>query len=90
MSRRQVLAGAGRGYVSDSGSSRPSPAQCAASSSATGNGSDLGLRAEWLPLFDRYQVDLVLSGHDHDYERWGAPTPDYSEFETFRLVRRRR
>jgi hypothetical protein len=43
--------------------------QCAASSSATGNGSDLGLRAEWLPLFDRYQVDLVLSGHDHDYER---------------------
>jgi hypothetical protein len=43
--------------------------QCAASSSATGNGSDLGIRAEWLPLFDRYQVDLVLSGHDHDYER---------------------
>ena len=43
--------------------------QCAASSSATGNGSDLGIRAEWLPLFDRYQVDLVVSGHDHDYER---------------------
>jgi hypothetical protein len=43
--------------------------QCAASSSATGNGSDLGIRAEWLPLFDRYQVDLVLNGHDHDYER---------------------
>jgi 3',5'-cyclic AMP phosphodiesterase CpdA len=43
--------------------------QCAASSSATGNGSDLGIRQEWLPLFDRYQVDLVLSGHDHDYER---------------------
>jgi len=43
--------------------------QCAASSSATGNGSDLGVRAEWLPLFDRYQVDLVLNGHDHDYER---------------------
>jgi hypothetical protein len=43
--------------------------QCAASSSATGNGSDLGIRAEWLPLFDRYEVDLVLSGHDHDYER---------------------
>ena len=43
--------------------------QCAASSSATGNGSDLGIREEWLPLFDRYQVDLVLSGHDHDYER---------------------
>ena len=43
--------------------------QCAASSSATGNGSDLGIRQEWLPLFDLYQVDLVLSGHDHDYER---------------------
>ena len=43
--------------------------QCAASSSVTGNGSDLGIRQEWLPLFDRYQVDLVLNGHDHDYER---------------------
>jgi len=43
--------------------------QCAASSSSTGNGSDLGIREEWLPLFDRYQVDLVLCGHDHDYER---------------------
>ncbi len=43
--------------------------QCAASSSSAGNGSDLGIRAEWLPLFDRYGVDLVLNGHDHDYER---------------------
>jgi hypothetical protein len=43
--------------------------QCAASSSAAGNGSDLGIRLQWLPLFDQYQVDLVLSGHDHDYER---------------------
>jgi hypothetical protein len=43
--------------------------QCACSSSATGNGSDLGIRQQWLPLFDRYQVDLVLSGHDHGYER---------------------
>ena len=43
--------------------------QIAASSSATGNGSDLGIRETWLPLFDQYQVDLVLSGHDHDYER---------------------
>ena len=39
------------------------------SSSATGNGSDLGIRQQWLPLFDQYQVDLVLNGHDHDYER---------------------
>jgi hypothetical protein len=43
--------------------------QCACSSSGTGNGSDLGIREEWLPLFDRYEVDLVLCGHDHDYER---------------------
>ena len=43
--------------------------QDAPSSSATGNGSDLGIREAWLPLFDRYQVDLVLCGHDHDYER---------------------
>jgi hypothetical protein len=43
--------------------------QDATSSSATGNGSDLGIREAWLPLFDRYQVDLVLCGHDHDYER---------------------
>ena len=43
--------------------------QDAASSSAHGNGSDLGIRQAWLPLFDQYQVDLVLCGHDHDYER---------------------
>jgi Purple acid Phosphatase, N-terminal domain/Calcineurin-like phosphoesterase len=43
--------------------------QDAASSSATGNGSDAGLRETWLPLFDAYEVDLVLCGHDHDYER---------------------
>ncbi len=43
--------------------------QIACSSAANGNGSDLGIRQEWLPLFDRYQVDLVLTGHDHDYER---------------------
>ena len=43
--------------------------QCACSSAPTGNGSDLGVRREWLPLFDTYEVDLVLSGHDHGYER---------------------
>ena len=41
----------------------------ALSSSKTGNGSDKGIREAWLPLFDRYGVDLVLCGHDHDYER---------------------
>jgi hypothetical protein len=43
--------------------------QCPCSSSVLGNGSDLGIRQQWLPLFDQYQVDLVLNGHDHDYER---------------------
>lgn len=43
--------------------------QVAMSTAAYHNGGDLGLRAEWLPLFDRYQVDLVLCGHEHHYER---------------------
>jgi len=43
--------------------------QDALSSSKNGNGSDKGIRQTWLPLFDRYGVDLVLCGHDHDYER---------------------
>lgn len=43
--------------------------QDALSSSKTGNGSDKGIREAWLPLFDQYRVDLVLCGHDHDYER---------------------
>ncbi len=43
--------------------------QDALSSSKNGNGSDLGIRESWLPLFERYGVDLVLCGHDHDYER---------------------
>ena len=43
--------------------------QCACSSAPAGGGSDLGVRREWLPLFDTYEVDLVLSGHDHGYER---------------------
>jgi hypothetical protein len=32
-------------------------------------GSYLGVRSQWLPLFDRYQVDLVLAGHATGYER---------------------
>jgi len=43
--------------------------QDALSSSKNGNGSDKGIREAWLPLFDRHGVDLVLCGHDHDYER---------------------
>ena len=43
--------------------------QLAVSSSESGNGCDLGIREEFVPLFDSYDVDLVLCGHDHDYER---------------------
>jgi hypothetical protein len=38
-------------------------------STNTAHGSDGGVRDEWVPLFDRYSVDLVLSGHNHCYER---------------------
>ncbi len=33
------------------------------------NGADLGIRQEWVPLFDAYGVDLVVCGHEHHYER---------------------
>jgi Purple acid Phosphatase, N-terminal domain/Calcineurin-like phosphoesterase len=33
------------------------------------HGSDAGVREEWSPLFDQYQVDLVINGHNHVYER---------------------
>ncbi|WP_328745310.1 metallophosphoesterase family protein [Streptomyces sp. NBC_00285] len=38
-------------------------------SSSDANGADLGLRQKYGPLFDRYGVDLVLCGHEHNYER---------------------
>ncbi|WIM88538.1 fibronectin type III domain-containing protein [Candidatus Mycobacterium wuenschmannii] len=43
--------------------------QTAVSTADHTNGADLGIRQEWLPLFDRYQVDLVVCGHEHHYER---------------------
>jgi hypothetical protein len=43
--------------------------QVAISSAKGFNGSDLGIRKEWLPLFDTYGVDLVVCGHEHHYER---------------------
>lgn len=33
------------------------------------HGSNLAIRSAWQPLFDKYQVDMVFSGHDHLYER---------------------
>ena len=43
--------------------------QVAISSVDMFNGADLGIREEWLPLFDKYGVDLVVCGHEHHYER---------------------
>jgi 3',5'-cyclic AMP phosphodiesterase CpdA len=43
--------------------------QTAISTANRANGADLGIRQDWLPLFDRYGVDLVLCGHEHHYER---------------------
>jgi acid phosphatase type 7 len=33
------------------------------------HGSQLTMRREFAPLFEQYGVDLVLTGHDHNYER---------------------
>ena len=38
-------------------------------STTDSHASDGGVRAAWADLFDRYQVDLALSGHNHVYER---------------------
>ncbi len=43
--------------------------QVAVSTADKFNGADLGIREEWVPLFDRYGVDLVVCGHEHHYER---------------------
>jgi 3',5'-cyclic AMP phosphodiesterase CpdA len=37
--------------------------------SAGYQGSDLAVRAAFTPLFVEYGVQLVLSGHEHDYQR---------------------
>lgn len=33
------------------------------------HGSEGGIRQAWVPLFDKYSVDLVIAGHNHCYER---------------------
>jgi hypothetical protein len=37
-------------------------------------GASIGLRAIWQALYDR-GVEVVLNGHDHDYERFAPQTP---------------
>jgi hypothetical protein len=56
---------------------------CAYSTTAA-HASDGGVRDAWAGLFDKHQVDVVLSGHNHVYERTdplrggqvGKPAPD--------------
>src|SRR6185312_4935718 len=36
---------------------------------STAHASDAGVRAALAPLFDRFAVDLVVQGHNHQYER---------------------
>jgi hypothetical protein len=31
-----------------------------------------GVQKHWVPLLERYGVDLALSGHDHNYQRFGG------------------
>lgn len=38
-------------------------------SASTNHGSTQSVQDNWLPLFEKYGVDLTLAGHDHDYER---------------------
>src|SRR2546425_1741429 len=63
-------------------------------SSGGAHGSDLPLRAILEPLFVKYHVSMVLSGHDHFYERikpqarhllfrgWGDPPNNAREMPT--------
>jgi hypothetical protein len=45
-------------------------------SADTGNSCDMGVRTAWGPLFDKYEVDLTLTGHNHNYCR-SLPTRGY-------------
>jgi acid phosphatase type 7 len=39
------------------------------------------LRNLWKPIFDRFKVDLVLTGHDHTYGRTGFEVPEVLTIE---------
>jgi hypothetical protein len=60
--------------------------QRACSSSPDGDDdadADLDIRQQWLPLFDRYEVDLVLCGHSRGYER-SFPVRGFDSADTLR------
>ncbi|MFD8337367.1 purple acid phosphatase family protein [Streptomyces solisilvae] len=41
-------------------------------STTSAHASDGGVRDTWVPLFEKHQVDLVINGHNHVYERTDA------------------
>jgi 3',5'-cyclic AMP phosphodiesterase CpdA len=58
--------------------------------SSSANGSELDARTALGPIFDEQRIDLVLSGHDHNYERTvpirgskaaGEAAPSYADPE---------
>jgi len=51
------------------------PLYSTASGRAKGD-ADKAVRKFWRPVFDRYDVDLVLQGHDHSYGRSGLMRDD--------------
>ncbi|MEZ0053674.1 hypothetical protein ABIA30_004707 [Mycobacterium sp. MAA66] len=56
-------------------------------STTQSHASDGGVRNAWGALFDRYQVDLVLQGHNHVFERTdpiraGRPTTAAGDYST--------
>jgi hypothetical protein len=38
-------------------------------SASTNHGSQDDIQQAWLPIVDEFEVDMVLNGHDHNYER---------------------
>ncbi|MGI8589108.1 MAG: metallophosphoesterase [Chloroflexia bacterium] len=46
-------------------------------SSGLGHGSSFDIREAWGPLFERFGVDIVFNGHEHNYER-SLPRRDYT------------
>ena len=45
--------------------------------SSGSHGGDIILEKLWKPVFTRYGVDIVFSGHDHDYERANVDNVTY-------------
>ncbi|WP_329123283.1 purple acid phosphatase family protein [Streptomyces sp. NBC_01465] len=41
-------------------------------STTNSHASDGGVRDEWVPVFEKHEVDLVINGHNHVYERTDA------------------